>query len=246
MHDDDESSPVQGRRQILRSAGALGLMGLIAGSVPLTALANAARSSDPDLALADEIDDLTIQGMCSLTPTETSGPYYLDLDLVRRDITEGYPGLPTRLLIQVVSSSDCTPIPGAAVDVWQCNAAGIYSGFANQGTEGQTFLRGIQLTNADGQVAFDTIYPGWYTGRTTHIHVKIRPTETSEVTTQMYFKQGLNNRVNGRDPYSDHGPNPTRNTDDRLFLPETIMTVLPPRAGRFRVSMVIGIDDPQD
>ena len=243
MRDDDIMSPVRGRRQILRSAGALGIMGLIAGSAPFTALAKAALS--PDLDLADAIDDLSVQGMCSLTPTETSGPYYLDLDLLRQDITEGLPGLPTRLLIQVVRTSDCAPIPNAAVDVWHCDAVGRYSGYPDQGTGGLTFLRGVQETNTEGQVTFDTIYPGWYTGRTSHIHVKVRPTPTSEITTQMYFKQVLNNRINDRAPYSDHGPNPTGNRADRLFLPETIMTVLPPQGGRFRLSLVIGINDPQ-
>jgi len=243
MHDDDVLSQVHGRRQILRSAGALGILGLIAGSAPLSALAKAAMPRDSDL--AELIDDLTVQGMCSLTPTETSGPYYLDLDLLRQNISEGLPGLPTRLLIQVVSTSDCAPIPNAAVDVWHCDATGRYSGFASQGTDGQTFLRGVQVTDAGGQVAFDTIYPGWYEGRTTHIHVKVRPTPTSEITTQMYFKPVLNSRINNRAPYSDHGPNPTSNKADRLFLPETIMTVMPPQDGRFRLSLVIGVNDPQ-
>lgn len=241
MHDDDFSSPVTGRRQILRRAGALGVMGLIGGGAPLTALAGPAKSAGADL--FDAIDDPTVQGMCSLTPTETSGPYYLDLDLLRRDITEGLPGLAARLLIQVVRASDCAPIPNAAVDVWHCDAGGLYSGFPNQGTGGQTFLRGVQITDAGGQVAFDTIYPGWYEGRTTHIHVKVRPTPSTEITTQMYFKQGINNRINRRAPYADHGPNPTRNIADRLFLPETIMTVMPPQGGRIPLSLVIGVND---
>lgn len=241
MHDDDLSSPVTGRRQILRRAGALGVMGLMAGGAPLTALADAARSAGFDL--SDMIDDPTVQGLCSLTPTETSGPYYLDLELLRQDITEGLPGLAARLLIQVVRTSDCAPIPNAAVDIWHCDAGGRYSGFSSQGTDGATFLRGVQVTDASGQATFDTIYPGWYTGRTTHIHVRIRPAPNSEITTQMYFKQGINNRINNRAPYSDHGPNPTRNVADRLFLPETIMTVMPPQRGRIPLSLVIGVND---
>src|SRR5262249_44283949 len=149
-----------------------------------------------EIDLSDLIEPSGMQGMCVMTPAETEGPYYLNLNLLRQDITEGQPGLPTRLLISVVHAADCTPVANATVDVWHANAPGQYSGFANQGTQGQTWLRGVQFTDANGLATFDTIYPGWYMGRTTHIHLKVRPTPQTELTSQLYFPQRLNRRVN--------------------------------------------------
>ena len=223
MENDDVFSPIVGRRQILAGAATLGM---------LVGLGRSARARPRATDGADEIDlsDLVVgdmmQGMCVLTPSETAGPFYLNLNLVRQDITEGQPGLAMRLLLNVVRASDCTPIPNAAVDAWHNNAAGTYSGFASKGTAGQTWLRGVQFTDANGMATFDTIYPGWYMGRTTHIHLKVRPTPGTELTTQLYFEQPLNRRVNSIPPYAAHGQNPTTNFNDSLFLPETVMTLL--------------------
>jgi protocatechuate 3,4-dioxygenase beta subunit len=176
--------------------------------------------------VSDLADDDKLQAVCTLTPGETEGPYYLNLNLVRQDITEGLPGLHTRLFLHVVRACDCMPIPNATVDVWHADAGGRYSGFAQQGTQGLTFLRGVQFTDAAGTAIFDTIYPGWYPGRTAHIHLKVRPTGMSQLTTQMYFKQRLTNRVYGLSPYNQHAGNPTPNTGDGLYLPETVLSVL--------------------
>ncbi len=117
---------------------------------------------------------------CVLTPELTEGPYYLDGQILRQDITEGKPGVPLRLRIAVQDTTDCSPLANAAVEIWHCDAQGAYSGVAGQNpgggtvdTASETFLRGIQLTDADGVVTFDTIYPGWYSGRTVHIHMKV-------------------------------------------------------------------------
>jgi protocatechuate 3,4-dioxygenase beta subunit len=179
--------------------------------------------------------------VCSLTPSETAGPYYLNLNLVRTDITEGQPGLKSRILIHVVRASDCSPVPNATLDVWHASAPGKYSGFANQGTLGQTWLRGVQFTDANGLGYFDTIFPGWYPGRTTHIHLKVRPTPQTELTTQLYFQQSLINRINKRQPYASHGDNPTTNATDGLFLDETVMSVLGVMSGRLHLELVIGL-----
>lgn len=154
---------------------------------------------------------------CSVYPQETPGPFYLDLDLVRSDITEGKPGKRVTLAVDVVRASDCEPIAGAVVDVWHCDAAGIYSGFPGQlgglDTTGEKFLRGTQIADADGRVTFVTIYPGWYPGRTTHIHFKVH-LGNSEAVSQMYFPEDVTAAVYQATPYDVHGQKDTPNTLD--------------------------------
>ena len=110
---------------------------------------------------------------CALTKEQEEGPFYLDEGLLRADITEGESGVLLTLILTVVDASGCTPRAGAAVDVWHANRGGKYSDEAREGTTGKTFLRGVQLTNANGQVTFKTICPGWYAPRACHIHVKV-------------------------------------------------------------------------
>lgn len=110
---------------------------------------------------------------CVLTPEQLEGPFYIDLARVRREIVEDRPGVPLALALTVVDANTCEPIHNAAVDVWQCDALGTYSGVPPEGSEGETFLRGVQLTDRNGQAEFATIYPGQYPGRTTHIHLKV-------------------------------------------------------------------------
>jgi protocatechuate 3,4-dioxygenase beta subunit len=110
---------------------------------------------------------------CVLTPAQEEGPFYIDLAQVRRDIVEDRRGVPLALTVTVVDSGACEPIRDAAVDVWHCDALGVYSGEPSEGSEGETYLRGIQLTDGRGRAEFATIYPGQYPGRTTHIHVKV-------------------------------------------------------------------------
>jgi protocatechuate 3,4-dioxygenase beta subunit len=110
---------------------------------------------------------------CVLTPEQDEGPFYVDLSRVRRDIVEDRPGVPLALALTVVDASTCEPIRDAAVDVWHCDALGVYSGEPSEGSSGETYLRGIQLTDAEGRAGFATVYPGQYPGRTTHIHLKV-------------------------------------------------------------------------
>ena len=98
---------------------------------------------------------------CVLTPEQTEGPYYLSREKLRRDITEGRPGVPLLLRLRVVDASTCRPIPHAAVDIWHADALGVYSGFGS-GARSRTFMRGIQRTDATGLARFRTVYPGWY------------------------------------------------------------------------------------
>jgi protocatechuate 3,4-dioxygenase beta subunit len=153
---------------------------------------------------------------CVLTPEQTEGPYYIPKEKLRRNITEGRPGAPLVLRLFVVDASTCRPIKGAAVDIWHADAVGVYSGFgASSGN--RTFMRGIQKTNAKGLARFRTVYPGWYRGRTVHIHVKVRVAGNVVHTGQLYFPDSLTDHVFRRRPYSRRPKRTTRNADDFVF-----------------------------
>ena len=140
----------------------------------------------------------TVGDVCLITPQATQGPYWFDPGLERTDITEGRPGVPLRVAIKVLEGATCAPIRGARVDIWHCDAGGVYSGYDGQGptgsTQGKTFLRGHQETGADGVAQFLTVYPGWYQGRTPHVHVKVFLDEagtTNVLTCQLFFPDAL-------------------------------------------------------
>jgi protocatechuate 3,4-dioxygenase beta subunit len=154
---------------------------------------------------------------CVLTPELTEGPYYLDGDKLRRDIREGRPGVPLALRTTVVDASTCRPVKGASVDVWHCDAGGTYSGFAQEGTAGRTFLRGIQRTDATGLARFTTVYPGWYEGRTVHIHVQVHIGGSVVHTGQLFFPDALTDAVYRRSPYNRRPSRSTRNATDSIF-----------------------------
>ncbi len=127
--------------------------------------------------------------VCPETGEQIEGPYYLDAQAVRIDITEGKSGIALSLRLTVVDAATCAPIADAVVDVWHADADGVYSGYAEMGTEGETFLRGVQLTTASGECQLETIFPGFYTGRTSHIHVAVRAEGYRELVTQLYFSR---------------------------------------------------------
>ena len=153
---------------------------------------------------------------CVLTPEQTEGPYYIANELVRRTITDGHPGTPLTLRLAVVDASTCRPIKGAAVDVWHADAAGVYSGFG-QGAGSRTFMRGIQRTDAKGVAVFRTVYPGWYTGRTVLIHVKVHVGGRVVHTGQLYFPDKLTDAVYRKAPYSSRPGRNTRNATDSVY-----------------------------
>ena len=167
------------------------------------------------------------QPACTLTPEQIEGPFYLDQARIREDISEGKPGVPLRLVLRVLdASASCAPIPRATVDVWQCDALGIYSGYEGatiaprhvEPVDAKTFLRGTQLTDAAGDVRFRTIYPGWYLGRTPHVHLKLR-VGAKAATTQLYFPDEVTNAVYARAPYNGHPNRDTTNATDRFLGP---------------------------
>jgi protocatechuate 3,4-dioxygenase beta subunit len=138
----------------------------------------------------------------------------------RQDITEGKSGLPLTLTLTVVkTSSACSAVANAMVEVWQCDAAGHYSEYSQPGYDGtgQTFLRGLQTTDADGRVTFRTIYPGWYSGRATHIHVEVFVNGSTVKTTQIAFPEDITASVYGTGVYASHGQNSTTNASDNVF-----------------------------
>jgi protocatechuate 3,4-dioxygenase beta subunit len=166
-------------------------------------------------------------------PEQTEGPYFLDERLERSDVRSdagGGPlvaGVPLALLFRVsrVDGASCRPLPGAVVDLWQCDALGVYSGFRDFNglfdTRDRTFLRGYQVTDEGGQTRFTTIYPGWYPGRTVHIHFKVRTPgdgrRAHEHTSQLYFDDELTDRVHVRPPYAEKGRRNRRNYRDGIF-----------------------------
>ena len=173
----------------------------------------------------------TTKSACIVSPEQTEGPYFVDEKLNRSDIrsdpSDGSvkDGVPLQLTLRVsqVSSTSCTPLKGAIVDIWHCDALGVYSDVSDRSfsTVGKKFLRGYQVTDADGTVEFTTIYPGWYPGRTVHIHFKVRTNATSqksyEFTSQLYFDDSITDRVHAQTPYASKGQRTLKNAQDGIF-----------------------------
>jgi protocatechuate 3,4-dioxygenase beta subunit len=172
----------------------------------------------------------TTSGSCIVTASETEGPYpYVGGEstnpLNRSDVTAGQTGVPLTLSFVVVDANNsCNVVTGARVDIWHCNKDGYYSGYANQNSGlgaksyvGETWLRGYQLTDSTGVAKFSTIYPGWYSGRATHIHIEVFVNGVMKKTTQICFSESINNVVYASSLYSSHGVNPLTNEADGIL-----------------------------
>jgi protocatechuate 3,4-dioxygenase beta subunit len=173
------------------------------------------------------------QSPCIVRPQQIEGPYFVDELLNRVDIRSDpatglvKEGVPLRLAIHVhqLRGNTCAPLPGALVDLWQCDALGAYAGFVDSAgrfdTRGQKFLRGYQLSDEAGAVQFLTIYPGWYAGRTVHLHFKVRTSPPTaggfQFVSQLYFDQAVTNSVLLEPPYSMQGPSTVPNASDGIF-----------------------------
>jgi protocatechuate 3,4-dioxygenase beta subunit len=166
---------------------------------------------------------------CVVRPQQTEGPYFLDEKINRSDIRvdpsdnsvkEGAP-LHLVFLISRMKDNTCTPLKGAMVDLWQCDALGAYSDLKDVNglydTRGKKFLRGYQVTDASGRAEFMTIYPGWYPGRAVHIHFKIRTEPGYEFTSQLYFDDSITDQVHAQAPYATKGQRTVRNEGDSVF-----------------------------
>jgi protocatechuate 3,4-dioxygenase beta subunit len=180
---------------------------------------------------------------CILTPEQTEGPYYIPNEAVRRNITGGRPGVPLLLRAFVVNASTCRPIKAAAVDIWHADAGGVYSGFGS-GAGNRTFMRGVQRTNAKGLAQFRTVYPGWYQGRTVHIHVKVHLGGNVVHTGQIYFPDRVTDAVYRNQPYSSRPNRDIRNAADAIFRnggSKSLVTVKKNSSGVYVATIMMGV-----
>ncbi|MGY4238369.1 protocatechuate 3,4-dioxygenase beta subunit [Bradyrhizobium sp. USDA 4449] len=189
-------------------------------------------------------------GTCLLTPQATEGPYYLDNAPERQNITDGRRGLPLDLHLRIIDA-ERRPASRARIDIWQADAQGIYSGFALQGddanidTTSETFLRGFQHTDDAGIVKFHTIYPGWYRGRTPHIHAKVSIETVSVLNAQIYFPDALNEFIFGFNPrYVRPISRDTLNATDQFLKPtgHSTFSNLREEADSYVASLVLVVD----
>jgi protocatechuate 3,4-dioxygenase beta subunit len=194
-------------KPITRRASLLTLGGLAAGALGWKTDAALSAGDGPAGVASGAIS-------CVLTPEMTEGPYYVSGEKVRRDITEGRPGVPLELALTVVNASTCKPIKGASVDIWHCDALGVYSGV--QGNTG-TFMRGLQRTDVHGLARFTTVYPGWYQGRAVHIHVKVHIGGNVVHTGQFFFNETVTDAAYTQAPYNTRGARDIRDSNDSIY-----------------------------
>ncbi len=189
--------------------------------------------------------------VCLIIPEVTEGPYYFDPKLERVDVTEGRPGVPARVRLQVVDAN-CSVLEGARVDIWHCDATGVYSGYAGQGddrsidTTGETFMRGTQFSDSNGLVEFETVYPSWYRGRTTHVHFKVFLDQTNVLTGQIFFPDALSEYIYlNVAPYNDRaGERDTLNSNDSIAQQSSraSFAFIKELEQEYLVAMIIGVD----
>jgi protocatechuate 3,4-dioxygenase beta subunit len=187
---------------------------------------------------------------CVVRPASTQGPYYVDEKLNRSDIrSDPADGavkqgalLALTLNVSSITKGACSPLKDSIVDVWQCDAEGVYSDAVDPryfDTTGKKFLRGYQVTDKSGMAKFTTIYPGWYPQRTPHIHYKIRSPASApspyEFTGQMYFDEGISDRVFAKPPYAGRGKRTVSNVTDRIYNKDggrqSMLTLTPAKDG---------------
>ena len=250
------------RRRALTLGGTVGLGGVLVAcgadsAPPVTATATGTPAVGGAAALLGQASQ------CVLSKEETQGPYWFDVDSIRSDIREDRPGATFELALRALDCSSSGPIANAVIEIWHCDAGGMYSGFesgsaggpgggappgpppsggapsggAPSGSDGNdqeatptddgTYLRGAQTTDKDGIVTFTTIFPGWYRGRTTHIHVKVHIDKKTVLTTQLFFDEALLNTVNAAAPYSSHTgrESSTTNAQDSIYDATGLVTV---------------------
>ncbi|MEU8825184.1 intradiol ring-cleavage dioxygenase [Streptomyces sp. NPDC048636] len=246
----DEPTRKVERRTVLAALG-IGATGLGLGATALPQASASARASGTPAASG--------QPACVLAPETIEGPYFIDEELIRRDITEDRRGLPLEMRITVVDGVTCTPLAGAEVDIWHCDAEGWYSGHLEtspdvppaspdhvEPTDPSRFLRGMQTTNRRGEVRFRSIYPGWYYGRAIHVHLTVHVEGLEVHTGQLYFPEELNSKVARLEPYVRHtGTKRLTNQEDTLYVQQggaqTTMDVQPLRPGRPELGCVASI-----
>lgn len=234
-NDDRQIGRILSRREMLKLMGVTAA-GLLAGCVP--DLSGNARPTETPAQATEISTGAENLPVCVVRPEVTEGPYYLDDELNRSDIrSEPSDGevkegalLSLAFIVSQVASGACTPLEGAKVEIWHCDAEGVYSGVSDPGfnTQDQRFLRGYQVTDANGRAAFTTIYPGWYSGRTVHIHFKIHhdtSSQSSEFTSQLFFDEALSDKVFEQGTYAARGQRNTLNSADGIYRDELLLDV---------------------
>ncbi|MGP3914134.1 dioxygenase family protein [Nonomuraea sp. 10N515B] len=255
MRQDHEGLQISRRRLITNiGIGSLGLGGLLT-----------ARSAGAT-AVTDYSDLFSQARTCTVTPARSKGPFYLDADMIRSDIRDNKPGVRLRLAIKVQDSETCQPLPGSVVDIWQCDASGLYSGGERGSmiehvesrqitrdrawpdmtpTDDKRYLRGAQVTDGEGVVEFTTIWPGWYPGRTVHIHAMVLIGGSRLLTTQLMFEETLNWKVLSQAPYAQHIGRDTYNTGDFYYDHRLQLTVVEDGDGYWG-AIILSVDSDRD
>ncbi|GGL90462.1 MULTISPECIES: dioxygenase family protein [Micromonospora] len=294
-HDHHEGQRVS-RRRLIAGIGSVGLAGLLTacGRDGGTVTTSTGETVTPQASTTSDLTGLFADAnTCTLTASTTQGPYYFDADKIRSDIREDRAGTRLRLAIRVQDSEACGPLPNAVVEIWHCDAAGLYSGAEAQSsgaddgpggaaggpgdagtppsggpgdagtppsggpgdagappsgaaggapgsggprgdgggaadltpTDDQRYLRGAQVTNADGIVEFTTIWPGWYRGRTVHVHAMVHVDNSRVLTTQVMFDEALNTKVFAAQPYAAHSGRDTFNDNDSIYADSMLLTL---------------------
>ncbi|NUS04881.1 MAG: protocatechuate dioxygenase [Nonomuraea sp.] len=300
MRHDHEGRRVS-RRRLIAGVSSLGLGGLLAACGPEQPAVTTSTGAvvTPKATTAKDLTSLFGgASTCRLTASTTQGPYYFDADKIRSDIREDKRGVRLRLAIKVQDSESCEPLPGAVVEIWHCDADGIYSGAESLSrggggappggnppsggpgpsgppptgappsggpgggqrggqdgghgdmgdltpTDDERYLRGAQVTNGDGIVEFTTIWPGWYRGRTIHVHAMVHVSTKRVLTTQMMFDESLNSAVMAKAPYSAHTGRDTFNDGDGIYRDEMLLKVTEEDGGYLGV-IVFAADSDQD
>jgi protocatechuate 3,4-dioxygenase beta subunit len=221
------------RRRALGLGGTVGLGAVLAAcgasgspaATGSTASPSGTSSSDDLVAKLDAVD------VAGTSPELTEGPFWFDVDSIRSDLREDRPGATLTLALRVQDARN-TPLPDSVVEIWHCDAGGEYSGFevATGGPPGErtddgTYLRGAQVAGGDGIVRFTTVYPGWYRGRTVHVHVRVHVDQQTVLTTQLFFDDDLSEQVYAAEPYSDHTGRDTFNDGDSIYADAGLLTV---------------------
>lgn len=242
--DDEPVGRVLGRRQ------ALALLGMAGAALTVTVAGQGVAAA----ATPEQSGDCAVD--CVVTPESNEGPYFVDEGLNRSDLrpdpSNGTVSVGTLLALNIgvvkIDSRGLAPLKDAVVDIWSCDAFGVYSDVAEEGTVGKKYLRGYQVTDRTGKVRFLTVLPGWYPGRTIHLHVKVRTTGTDgkpyEFTSQLYFTEEFKAGYLTAEPYAGKGVPDTTNATDRFFAQGGDQMLLRPRRmlSGYVADFTIGLD----
>jgi protocatechuate 3,4-dioxygenase beta subunit len=226
---------------------ALGLLG--AASAAVAAACGSSPTTPTSTTSGSSTGGTTTSSACAVSPDETAGPYpdrtgmASNSAFYRQNVTEGKSGLPLTLALTIVNvRNNCAPVANANVEIWQCDAVGTYSEYGS--AAGQTFLRGLQTTSANGVVTFRTIYPGWYMGRATHIHLQVYLNGAVVKTTQVAFPETISSAVYRTGVYASHGQNSTTNSSDNVFSDGTdheLATLSGDTSSGYTATLTVGI-----